>query len=205
LRDDDRKGGGESDAEVEAWVEAFRNGEQRELVFSKLVAHFSAMTMAFFSRRIRSRSVAEDLNQELYLNVYRHLGDFRGECSFQSWLFTLAFNQLTGLRRRWKAHPDQNPSIPRAELWEDMEIDAGAGPDAAAAEQEHRLALVRCLAELDEERRSVIIGQYYRGVTLAELTTRMNLENKSGARSLLVGGLRRLKKCLAAHGITSAE
>lgn len=52
-------------------------------------------------RMIGNVSEAEDLSQEVFFQLYRKIGSFRGESSFTTWLHRLAVNQvLMHLRKR---------------------------------------------------------------------------------------------------------
>ncbi len=46
-------------------------------------------------------SDAEDLTQEVFLQVYRKISTFRGDAKFGSWLYRVAFN-LSGMHFRTK-------------------------------------------------------------------------------------------------------
>jgi len=52
--------------------------------------------------------------------------------------------------------------------------------------------------------RAVIVGQYYEGIKLDELTRNLNLTNKSGARASLIAAQRKLRRCMEKAGVASA-
>jgi DNA-directed RNA polymerase specialized sigma24 family protein len=55
---------------------------------------------------------------------------------------------------------------------------------------------VRCLRLLHDAARAVIVGHYFNGVTLRELTERLELDNPSGSRGVLISAQRKLKRCI---------
>ncbi len=59
---------------------------------------------------------AEDIVQDVFVQVYRKIGDFREEAAFTSWLYRVATNiALSALRRRkrrWGMETGQNPGPP---------------------------------------------------------------------------------------------
>lgn len=44
---------------------------------------------------------AEDATHDVFLKAYRKWGEFRGEASARSWLYRIAINHCTNLRRSW--------------------------------------------------------------------------------------------------------
>jgi RNA polymerase sigma-70 factor, ECF subfamily len=60
--------------------------------FRRLFEQYFQAIFAFFLRRGFSREESRDLAQETFLRVYRSIGRFRGEASFQTWLFQIATN-----------------------------------------------------------------------------------------------------------------
>jgi RNA polymerase sigma-70 factor (ECF subfamily) len=158
------------------------------------------MTHAFFRRRIGSPELAAEQNQELYLSVVEHLGHFRGESSFRTWLFRLAHNRLSQLRRRLRVHVDERADELPEELWEQLQaVDEDADRRIDRAGVLHHLR--RCLALLPDVERAVVFGQYYEQATLEELTRRLELTNRSGARASLIAAQRRLRRCLEQAGV----
>jgi RNA polymerase sigma-70 factor (ECF subfamily) len=64
----------------------------RDEEFRRLfVQHFQSVFF-FFLRRGFPREECSDLAQETFLRVYKGIGGFRGEASFQTWLFQIATN-----------------------------------------------------------------------------------------------------------------
>lgn len=185
-------------------VERFQRGSDREGAIVALFDRHGPTTLGFFRRRVGDPEIAAELNQELFLSVIKHLDGFRGEASFRSWLFRLAHNQLHHLRRRWRVHLDEVGGDLPDELWQGMASDNPGADEEQFAEQRDRL-LRRCLAQLEEVERAVIIGQYYLELTLRELTEELKLTNPSGARAKLIAGQRKLKRCLERSGLAGAS
>jgi DNA-directed RNA polymerase specialized sigma24 family protein len=61
--------------------------------------------------------------------------------------------------------------------------------------------LEKCLAGLPEVQRAVVVGQYYEGITLEDMTKNLNLTNKSGARASLIAAQRKLRRCMEKAGM----
>jgi RNA polymerase sigma-70 factor (ECF subfamily) len=69
--------------------------------FEKLYEQHHRRVYSLCLRMLGSVGQAEDLTQEVFLQVYRKIGSFRGDSAFTTWLHRLAVNQvLMHFRRR---------------------------------------------------------------------------------------------------------
>lgn len=185
----------------EELVRRFRSGLEPERVFGILFRRYGALTLAFFSRRIGHAEIAAEQNQELYLSVIAALDGFRGDCSFRSWLFTLAHNRLGQWRRRLRVHTDEEAEEVGETLLETLHASERTQPEKAAVLAQQSRMLRRCVARLSETERVVVYGQYYAETTLRELTAMLRMENPSGARACLIKAQRKLRRCLEDAGL----
>ncbi len=161
----------------------------------ELYERYAAATYAFFHARTRVAHDAADLNQELYLRLSRSLDTYRGECSWRTWVFAIALTVLADHRRgRWRALSHREVLLDPAELSTDLGYENDPDREAAAILLRKRLAL--CLRRLDELARAVVIGHYFEGITLRELTEKLRLHNASGSRAVLIASQRKLRRCL---------
>jgi len=179
-----------------ALVRQFQSGVDPAGAIEVLFERYALTSFAFFCRSVGDRRRAEDLNQELFLEVIKGLPRFRHESSFKTWFFRLAYNHLSNLRRRLRTRLDERPAEPPTELWEQLIPDPGEATDERLAVEEDAMRLRRCLARLPEIERAVILGRYYHDVTLQQLTDELKLTNNSGARAYLIAGQRKLRRCM---------
>jgi RNA polymerase sigma-70 factor (ECF subfamily) len=189
----------------EELVREFQAGAERSAAILELFERHGQLTYAFLRRRTGTPEVARELNQDLYLAVLESLDRFRGESSFKTWLFRLAHHRLSNLRRRWRTHLDELPSATPDDLAHLLAASDEQRPDAQFATRDRVGVLRGCIAALDEVERAVVIGQYYEGVTLEELTRRLGLTNKSGARASLLSAQRKLKRCIERAGVSARD
>lgn len=75
------------DSEV---VAAFLDGEER--AFQILVERYQTRLLNFVYRTIGDRERGEDLVQEVFIRVYRHLHRFDRSKKFSTWIYTIASN-----------------------------------------------------------------------------------------------------------------
>jgi RNA polymerase sigma-70 factor (ECF subfamily) len=76
--------------EINTLIEAHLRGDPR--AFGEIVTRYQVRLLNFVFRMIGDRERAEDLVQEAFLRVYRHLGRFDHSRKFSTWIYTIASN-----------------------------------------------------------------------------------------------------------------
>jgi len=79
-------------------VKRVRGGDQR--AFRLLVERYQRKLYAFVLGMVRDKQDSMEISQEAFAKVYKHLDYFKGEASFQTWLFRIARNLCIDLMRR---------------------------------------------------------------------------------------------------------
>src|SRR5436190_24318499 len=86
-----------------AVVAAFLTGEQR--AFTELVERYQTRLLNFIYRTIGDRDRAEDLVQEVFIRVHRHLHRFDQSKKFSTWVYTIASNLAKNELRNRSRNP----------------------------------------------------------------------------------------------------
>ena len=89
-----------SDAQV---VQQFRDGDDR--AFAEIVRRYDKRLQNFVSRTVGDREQAEDLVQETFVRVYRHLHRFDQTRKFSTWIYTIAGNLAKNELRNRSRNP----------------------------------------------------------------------------------------------------
>jgi RNA polymerase sigma-70 factor, ECF subfamily len=76
--------------EVNTLIEAHLRGDPR--AFGQIVVRYQVRLLNFVYRMIGDRERAEDLVQEAFLRVHRHLDRFDRSRKFSTWVYTIASN-----------------------------------------------------------------------------------------------------------------
>ncbi len=64
-----------------------------ESAFDEVYQHFLPLVYNLCLRLARSAEDAEDLTQETFLRIYRHLGKFDGRSALKTWIYRVTVNQ----------------------------------------------------------------------------------------------------------------
>lgn len=63
------------------------NGEER--AYQSIYKEYKTYLYSACMRYVRNKYDAEDIIQEAMISVFRHIGDFRGDCQFKNWLYKI--------------------------------------------------------------------------------------------------------------------
>ncbi len=83
-------------------VEELQAGSEQ--AFRELLALYEEPIHNFVFRLLDDPSDAPDVTQEVFLKVFRHIGDFRGQSSLKTWIYRIAVNEASNLRRWFSRH-----------------------------------------------------------------------------------------------------
>src|SRR3569623_1152791 len=84
-------------------VASFLGGEER--AFQELVERYQTRLLNFIYRTIGDREKAEDLVQEVFIRVYRHLHRFDTSKKYSTWAYTIATNLAKNELRNRSRNP----------------------------------------------------------------------------------------------------
>jgi RNA polymerase sigma factor (sigma-70 family) len=91
-----------ANATSEELLAAARSSDQE--AFARLSGRCVEMVRKKVFAILRNREDTDDIVQEALFKAYTHLADFRGSCTFSTWLTTIAINSALMLLRRRRSH-----------------------------------------------------------------------------------------------------
>ncbi|MBM3908269.1 MAG: sigma-70 family RNA polymerase sigma factor [Gemmatimonadetes bacterium] len=157
-------------------VTSFLNGTTN--AFDILVDRYQSRLLNFVYRTVGDRERAEDLVQEVFIRVYRHLARFDQGKKFSTWIYTIASNLAKNeLRNRAR-----NPLVyfqTMTSTWEDEDRplefeDSTARPDDAF-ERRHLRELVEAgVRRLPAHHRQVFVLRELEGRSYEEIAEMTN-------------------------------
>ncbi len=140
--------------------------------FDALVRRYDQSVLRLALHMLGNEQDAQDVHQEAFIKAYRHLGNFRFECSFYTWLYRIVTNLcLDQLRRRKSRRED--PATVLDASGDEMDLMANITDDRAMAnparELDRRvmsLKINEALDKLTPRERTVFELKHYQGLKL---------------------------------------
>jgi RNA polymerase sigma-70 factor, ECF subfamily len=148
--------------EVDDLVRRAQRGD-RSAFTSLFRRHRSDVSRLVF-RMLGPTPDAEDVVQEVFLQVHKSLGEFRGQAKFTTWLHRVTVNVVLMVRRAARSRP-----VFSGELMSDHEPDGRLLPDEDAARRARVTAFRRLLERLPDKKRTVFILHELEGKLPAEI------------------------------------
>jgi len=148
------------------------------------------------------RSDAEDVVQEVFVAVYRRLGDFEGRAQLKTWVFSIAVHFAQHYFRTHARKPGNRATadnIHDAEEWskDHALIDSReSGPASELERMEGLDALDRVLAQLNERQRVVFVLAELEQMTLHDIAEVVG-SNANTVASRLRAARKAFEKALA--------
>ena len=116
-------------------------------------------------RMLGPRADMEDVTQEVFVQVYKSLVDFRGQSKFSTWLHRVTVNVVLMYRRAARSRPVfADEPIADAAL-----RSGGIGPDEDAERRERLRAFGRLLDRLGDKKRAVFVLHELEGIPPNEI------------------------------------
>ena len=138
--------------------------------FELIYQRYHRRTYALCLRMTNSQTEAEDLTQEVFIQLFRKVGSFRGDSAFSTWLHRLTVNQvLMHFRRR---------SVKNEKVSEDGEmpeqtVTGSANPNRMQVVD--RIALKNAVALLPKGYKSVFLLHDVQGYEHEEVARRLGI------------------------------
>ncbi|HEY9559762.1 MAG TPA: sigma-70 family RNA polymerase sigma factor [Anseongella sp.] len=138
-----------------ALLERFRNPATRDAAFNELVLAYQQRVYWHVRRLVISHEDADDLVQEIFIRIWNHLDNFRGDAQLFTWIYRIATNECTSFLKRKKMKPtvsiDQDEGRLLEKLREDPYINGN----------ELQLKLQEAILTLPEKQRLVFNMRYF--------------------------------------------
>jgi RNA polymerase sigma-70 factor (ECF subfamily) len=146
---------------IERVIEGCQNGDQE--AFRELFETHKDRVYSIALRYAGDPAVAMDIAQEVFVKLMSRIGQFRGDSSFESWLYRLVVNCCLDHRRR---HKRLQPLL-------DEVLDLFRSPQQTPLEDlmrdEMQAEVRRVVAKLAPEQRIAVVLRYTEGLSYEEI------------------------------------
>jgi RNA polymerase sigma-70 factor (ECF subfamily) len=178
----------------EALIGRIAAGEK--LAMQLLFGRHHVRVYRFVLRLLRDHMLAEDMTNEVFLDVWRQADRFEARSAVSTWLLAIArFKALSALRRR----PNEDLEEAALAAIEDPADD----PEVAIRKRDRGEILRRSLTVLSREHREVIDLIYYHEKSAKEVAQIMRIPEET-VKTRMFYARKRLLELLAAAGVDSA-
>jgi RNA polymerase sigma-70 factor (ECF subfamily) len=145
---------------------------KNEGALAELYHHTSPLVYGLALRMVRERFAAEDITQEVYMQVWRRADAFdpaRG--NVLSWIITITRSRTLDRLRSSKARLNREDNREVIDAFHDPSPD----PEHTSSESERARFVRRFLSQLPTDQRSVIELAFFSGLTHGEIASRTGL------------------------------
>jgi RNA polymerase sigma-70 factor, ECF subfamily len=170
--------------------------------FDTLVRRYDQAVLRLALHMLGNEQDAQDIHQEAFLKAYRHLGNFRFECSFYTWLYRIVTNLcLDQLRRRKSRRED--PATVLDARGDEMDLLSNVSDTRAMANPARELdrkrmgqCIHQALDKLTPRERMVFELKHYQGLKLRTIGEMLSTTEET-AKNTLFRATRKLRANLA--------
>jgi RNA polymerase sigma factor (sigma-70 family) len=134
----------------------------RRTAFSQLVRLYQRKVYSIVRKMVISHEDTDDIVQEVFVKVWNHIEDFKGDSQFFTWVYRIAVNEsLNFLRKRKRmSFFNQEDNSDLVEM-----LPAETGPDA----DEIQLRLQKAILQLPDKQRLVFHLKYFEELSYEEM------------------------------------
>jgi len=183
-------------AEDDDLIRAAQKGERA--AFDALVRRYDRSVLRLALHMLGNEQDAQDVHQDAFIKAYRHLSNFRFECSFYTWLYRIVTNLCLDQLRRRKSRREEPSTVVDAS-GEEMDLLAnlteGRASHDPARELERKtmsVAIQVALDELTPRERTVFELKHYQGLKLRTIGEMLSTTEET-AKNTLFRATRKLR------------
>jgi RNA polymerase sigma-70 factor (ECF subfamily) len=164
-----------------------------ETALRALIAVYQTRVYRFAMRLVRNAAVAEEVTNEVFLEVWRNAGRFEGASAPGTWVLSIAHHRaVSRLRKRREESWDEDAAGALADARDDPEV---------AAQKADKGAILRlCLDKLSAEHKAVIDLVYYHELSVSEVSEVLQIPENT-VKTRMFYARKRLSELLKAHGV----
>jgi RNA polymerase sigma-70 factor (ECF subfamily) len=152
----------------EQCVERFMNGDMR--AFDEIYSFFSVKLYKFVDSIIKSEQDAQDLVQEVFVKVWENRHRLKKKSSFNSYLFTVAYNSTISFLRKKVKEPQYVDFINSIQ---EEEVELNFSDDSNENEVREKINLL--IEQMPKKQREVFKLKYFQQMSYVEIAKNMGI------------------------------
>jgi RNA polymerase sigma-70 factor (ECF subfamily) len=164
-----------------------------EAALRGLFARHQTRVFRFVLRQVGNAAVAEEVTNEVFLEVWRNAGKFEGASAAATWILSIAHHRaVSRLRKR------------REESWDEDAAgalqDIGDNPEVAAQKADKGQILRSCMDKLSPEHKAIVDLVYYHELSISEASEVLRIPENT-VKTRMFYARKRLSELLEAAGV----
>jgi len=166
--------------------------------FKDLVLEHQDLVLNIIFRFLNTKEDAEDVAQEVFIEVYRSLVAFQGNAQLSTWIHRIAVNKSLDFlrkRNRKKRLGQVKQIVGLNDIEEKIAAPPSSNPHSVLENKERALLLKQAVDSLSKKQRTAVILNKYEGFSYQEVAEIMQT-TLSAVESLIHKGMKNLRKKL---------
>ena len=186
----------EEPSDVELMVRFAERGDRA--AFDELIERHHRSVIHTIARLVGDAATAEDLAQEVFLNIFRAGPTYEPRAEFRTWLFRIVRNVCYSEFRRQSRHPVFLEGSDEEGSALDVADEHAADPFEKLQKDERGRLVRAAIEKLPPAQRLALILRRYEGMSYEQIAGAMD-NTVSGVKSLLIRAKAGLAATLARH------
>ena len=164
-----------------------------QLALRTLIGRHQVRLYRFLMRLVRDEAMAEELTNEVFMEVWRNASRYEGRSQVGTWLLSIGRNRaISRLRKRREFSWDEDAA---AEIADDDD-----DPEVTAQKRDKAAALRRCLEGLSNEHREIVDLVYYQEKSVGEVAEIVGIPENT-VKTRLFYARKKLSELMQTQGI----
>ncbi len=145
---------------------------------TRLVTDHQRMVYQLSLHLLGDQQEALDLSQEVFLRVFRTLGQFRGQSALRTWIYRVVVTQASN-RRRWWRRRHQSRQVPLDEYvathGDLPDVRTFARPDEVALQRQTARRVWKALDQVPFDQRTILVLREIDGLSYDEIAVALGV------------------------------
>lgn len=183
--------------EEKTLLQRAKNGDTeafRELVeMNKKNVYYLALNLT------GNHHTADDISQEVFIKLYRHLSKIRGDSKLSTWLYRVTLNTYSGIKRKKSIKllaNGKNIDINDPEENQCVSEESSGNPEKNVERTELHAHVETALKKITDKEKMVFVLRHYRDLSIKETSEIMGIAEGT-VKSLLFRAIKKLQKELS--------
>ena len=164
------------------------------LALQKLFVRYNVRVFRFLLRMVGDHAVAEEIMNEVFLEVWQHAGRYEGRSSPLTWMLAIGHNKaISTLRKRREVTGLADDEMPEI-------ADPDDTPELTAQKEDKSRLIRACIERLSVEHRTILDLVYYQESSIGEVSKILNIPENT-VKTRMFYARKKLSEALKARGI----